>query len=375
MTACVCVTRATCVALRVTQVGLDDDRRPPLVQHARDRARRGPTIRAGRSSSSTRSSRSPARPRAGSGRRRIAPVESASVISAPPWRIPPAVQRRSSHASRARTSSGDASTSSMPELDGERASRRRRSHLGYADSVGEGRVPAEPRRDAVPRGVGAPALARRRRCRRARSPTRSSCSSTRPSSRSAAAPRRASCTCPDGAEVEVVETDRGGKSTYHGPGQLVCYPILDLTRHGQDVKQYCRDLEEALIRTLAPFGLEARRIDGLTGVWLTPPPAQDRLDRVHISKWVTTHGYALNVDLDPAPFTEWITACGLEDAAFTTMAPRARPADDASTRCVRPPRRRARRGVRPRARGASGRRRRRPLAAAAARPPGLGRVT
>ena len=56
---------------------------------------------------------------------------------------------------------------------------------------------------------------------------------------------------PEGAEVEIVETDRGGKSTYHGPGQLVCYPIFDLTRHGQDVKRYCRDLEEALIRTLA----------------------------------------------------------------------------------------------------------------------------
>ena len=125
---------------------------------------------------------------------------------------------------------------------------------------------------------------------------------------------------PGGAEVDVVETDRGGKSTYHGPGQLVCYPILDLTRHEEDVKKYCRDLEESIARTLTAFGLEARPIEGLTGIWLTPPPRKIASIGVHISKWVTTHGYALNVDLDPAPFTEWITACGLENTAFTTVA-------------------------------------------------------
>jgi lipoyl(octanoyl) transferase len=125
---------------------------------------------------------------------------------------------------------------------------------------------------------------------------------------------------PGGAEVEIVETDRGGKSTYHGPGQLVCYPIFDLRRHGQDVKRYCRDLEEALIRTLAPLGVEATRIEGLTGIWVDGPPRKIASIGIHVSRWVTTHGYALNVDLDPAPFTEWITACGLEDAAFTTIA-------------------------------------------------------
>ena len=143
---------------------------------------------------------------------------------------------------------------------------------------------------------------------------------------------------PEDADVEVVDTDRGGKSTYHGPGQLVCYPIFDLKRHGQDVKRYCRDLEKALILTLAKLGVEGERIDGLTGVWLTRAPAVPGARRepsaargggpprkiasigIHIAKWVTTHGYALNVDLDPAPFTEWITACGLEDAAFTTVA-------------------------------------------------------
>jgi lipoyl(octanoyl) transferase len=124
---------------------------------------------------------------------------------------------------------------------------------------------------------------------------------------------------PEGAEVDIVETDRGGKSTYHGPGQLVCYPIFDLTRHGQDVKRYCRDLEEALIRTLAPLGVAATRIEGLTGIWLESPPRKIASIGIHISKWVTTHGYALNVDLDPAPFTDWITACGLEDTAFTTI--------------------------------------------------------
>ncbi|HEX3455423.1 MAG TPA: lipoyl(octanoyl) transferase LipB [Gaiellaceae bacterium] len=125
---------------------------------------------------------------------------------------------------------------------------------------------------------------------------------------------------PPNAEIDVVETDRGGKSTFHGPGQLVCYPILDLNRHGRDVRRYCRDLEEAIVRTLAAFGLESTTIEGLTGVWLESPPRKIASIGVHISRWVTTHGYALNVDLDPAPFTNWITACGLEDASFTTMA-------------------------------------------------------
>ena len=90
------------------------------------------------------------------------------------------------------------------------------------------------------------------------------------------------------------------------------------------MKRYCRELEESLILTLAKLGVEAERIDGLTGVWLTRagggPPRKIASIGIHIAKWVTTHGYALNVDLDPAPFTQWITACGLEDAAFTTIA-------------------------------------------------------
>jgi lipoyl(octanoyl) transferase len=129
---------------------------------------------------------------------------------------------------------------------------------------------------------------------------------------------------PSGVEIEVVETDRGGKSTFHGPGQLVCYPILDLAHHGRDLKRYVRDLEEAIIGAVARHALEAVRIEGLTGVWCpataTAPPRKIASIGVHATRWITTHGYALNVDLDPRPFTDWITACGLEDAAFTAMA-------------------------------------------------------
>jgi lipoate-protein ligase B len=125
---------------------------------------------------------------------------------------------------------------------------------------------------------------------------------------------------PPGVEVDVVEVDRGGKSTYHAPGQLVCYPILDLTRHGQDVRKYCRDLEAALIGTIGSFGVAATRIEGLTGVWLESPPRKIASIGIHLTKWVSTHGYALNVDLDPAPFTEWITACGLDGYQFTSLA-------------------------------------------------------
>jgi lipoyl(octanoyl) transferase len=129
---------------------------------------------------------------------------------------------------------------------------------------------------------------------------------------------------PDGIDVEVLETDRGGKSTFHGPGQLVCYPILDLGNHGRDLKRYVRDLERCIVATLDTFGLEGTAIEGLTGVWMAAtsdlPPRKIASIGVHASRWITTHGFALNVDLDPAPFTEWITACGLEEATFTSMA-------------------------------------------------------
>src|SRR4026208_364363 len=118
---------------------------------------------------------------------------------------------------------------------------------------------------------------------------------------------------PENAEVEIAETDRGGKSTFHGPGQLVCYPILDLGKHGKDVKRERRRVEAALSRPRAAFEGEGVRYEGLPGVWLPPTggqgPRKIASIGVHVARWVTTHGYALNVDLDPAPFTEWITAC------------------------------------------------------------------
>jgi lipoyl(octanoyl) transferase len=86
------------------------------------------------------------------------------------------------------------------------------------------------------------------------------------------------------------------------------------------VKRYCRDLEEALIRTMASFEIDATRIEGLTGVWLDSPPRKIASIGIHLTKWISTHGYALNVDLDPAPFTDWITACGLDGYQFTSMA-------------------------------------------------------
>src|SRR5918999_5756617 len=97
---------------------------------------------------------------------------------------------------------------------------------------------------------------------------------------------------PENAEVEIAETDRGGKSTFHGPGQLVCYPILDLNNHGKDVKRYVRDLEEALIRTLGAFGIEGTRLEGLTGVWLMPPPRKIASIGVHGWRGGATHRYA-----------------------------------------------------------------------------------
>jgi lipoyl(octanoyl) transferase len=117
--------------------------------------------------------------------------------------------------------------------------------------------------------------------------------------------------------AEVFETDRGGDVTYHGPGQLVGYPILDLTQHQRDISWYMRSLEEVFIRTARDFGIEALRCEGAPGVWV----GTDKLTAmgVHLSRWVTSHGFALNVNTDLRYF-EWIVPCGIRDKGVTSLA-------------------------------------------------------
>ena len=116
--------------------------------------------------------------------------------------------------------------------------------------------------------------------------------------------------------VAIATTDRGGQVTYHGPGQLVGYPILNLSPDRRDVARYLRDLEEVLIRTLAHFDIGARRNDGLTGVWVDDGKIASI--GVHLSRWVTTHGFALNVSTDLEAFDS-IVPCGLRSVAMTSM--------------------------------------------------------
>ena len=114
--------------------------------------------------------------------------------------------------------------------------------------------------------------------------------------------------------VTLFETNRGGKVTYHGLGQLVGYPIINLSPDREDVHRYVRDLEEILIRTMSDFGVEAFRIEGLTGVHT--PRGKIAAIGVHISRWVTTHGFALNVNTDLSYF-DLIIAC--EGEPVTSM--------------------------------------------------------
>lgn len=115
--------------------------------------------------------------------------------------------------------------------------------------------------------------------------------------------------------VEVYETNRGGKVTYHGIGQIVGYPVISLSPDREDVHKYVRDVEEVLIRTVADYGIETFRIEGLTGVHTT----QGKIAAigVHIKRWVTTHGFALNVNTDLS-YYNWIIAC--EGEPVTSMS-------------------------------------------------------
>ena len=121
--------------------------------------------------------------------------------------------------------------------------------------------------------------------------------------------------------VEVFDTGRGGDVTYHGPGQIVGYPIIDLNPDRRDVHRYVRDLEEVMIRVCTAYGVEAGRLAGLTGTWVTHPtrgPEKIGAIGVRISRWVTSHGLALNVATDLA-FFDLIVPCGIADRGVTSL--------------------------------------------------------
>ena len=117
--------------------------------------------------------------------------------------------------------------------------------------------------------------------------------------------------------------NRGGDITYHGPGQIVGYPVIDMENFFTDIHKYMRHIEEAVIRTLGLYGIEAGRIPGLTGVWISPEDPQRARKicalGVKTSRWVTMHGFALNVNTDLRYF-DYIVPCGINDKAVTSMA-------------------------------------------------------
>jgi lipoyl(octanoyl) transferase len=129
--------------------------------------------------------------------------------------------------------------------------------------------------------------------------------------------------------IEVHDTDRGGRVTYHGPGQLVAYPIVSLAPYGDDVHEYVRRLERVAIEALAGHGVAARTIEGLTGVWTQGEPPGPEAGAgaarkigsigVHVSRGVTTHGLAVNVNNDLQPF-EWVIPCGIDNCRVTSLS-------------------------------------------------------
>jgi lipoyl(octanoyl) transferase len=120
--------------------------------------------------------------------------------------------------------------------------------------------------------------------------------------------------------VEFYPTDRGGDITYHGPGQIVGYPILDLTAHRRDVRWYVEQLEETMIRATASFGIDGKRREGAHGVWVDTPRGEEKLAAigVHLSRWVTSHGFAYNVSTDLRLF-DLIVPCGIPDKRATSL--------------------------------------------------------
>ena len=116
--------------------------------------------------------------------------------------------------------------------------------------------------------------------------------------------------------AELFETDRGGDITYHGPGQLVGYPIFNLAKHRRDIAWFMRSLEEVFITVASDFGVEAGRLAGAPGVWV----GNDKLVAmgVHVSRWVTSHGFAFNVSTDLRYF-DWIVPCGLRGKGVTSL--------------------------------------------------------
>ena len=121
--------------------------------------------------------------------------------------------------------------------------------------------------------------------------------------------------------VEVFETGRGGDVTYHGPGQLVGYPILNLDPDRRDVHQYVRDLEEVMIRVCADYAIDAGRVLGFSGAWVKSEGGDEKIGAigVRISRWITSHGFAFNVATD-IEFFNLIVPCGIADRGVTSLA-------------------------------------------------------
>jgi lipoyl(octanoyl) transferase len=118
-------------------------------------------------------------------------------------------------------------------------------------------------------------------------------------------------------EAEFIKTNRGGDITYHGPGQIVGYPILDLDRHFTDIHKYLRFLEEVIIKVCADYGFKGKRIEGLTGVWVNDQKICAM--GIRCSRWVTMHGFALNVNTDLKYFNN-IVPCGIQDKEVTSLS-------------------------------------------------------